>query len=252
MGTSGGGTGDDGTRSIGGGTSSMVRGRGKRGAGSTRGGRRGSRGVGSTRGGGMAGSSSMGILSAEEEYQLEQDEEAFRECMEEQAREQAKIDAEQERLDKERREEQERKEKNDYFNPANLREDLIKEAPFNQAYAEDTTAVTYEDIGEAPAMTISETTDVAETSALEESPVDKGKGKESPADEASGTKRKSGRPPSHVDGIRIYHKYRGRSERIANMKLKKPFQFEKHGTGSTPVTPPFLHIAAEANLGITS
>ncbi|GJX58346.1 hypothetical protein Tco_0289736 [Tanacetum coccineum] len=94
--------------------------------------------------------------------------------------------------------------------------------------------LTFEDIGEAPAMTTSETTDVAEASMLEESIVDKGKGKESPADEASGTKRKRGRPPSHVDGIRIYHKNRGRSERIANMKLKKPFQFDKHGTGSTP------------------
>ncbi|GJR15702.1 hypothetical protein Tco_0798354 [Tanacetum coccineum] len=44
----------------------------------------------------------------EVEYQLELDEQAFRECMEEQAK-----------LDKERREEQEWKEKNDYFNPTN-------------------------------------------------------------------------------------------------------------------------------------
>ncbi|GJU69815.1 hypothetical protein Tco_1256074 [Tanacetum coccineum] len=258
MGTSGGGTGDGGTSSRGGGTTSRGRGRGRRGGGTTssggrRGGGRGSRGVGSTRGGGMAGSSSMGILTAEEEYQVERDEEAFRECMQEQAREQAKIDAEQERLDKERREEQEREEMNDYFNPANWREDSMEEAPFNTKYAEvlipsihnlhtqqsgvwvkDTTDVTFEDIGEAPAMTTSETTDVAEASMLEESIVDKGKGKESPANEASGTKRKRGRPPSNVDGIRICHKNRGRSERIANMKLKKPFQFDKHGTGSTP------------------
>ncbi|GJY65002.1 hypothetical protein Tco_0466462, partial [Tanacetum coccineum] len=46
------------------------------------------------------------------EYQLELDEQAFRKCMEEQAREQAKIDVEQEKLDKERREEQEYEEKN--------------------------------------------------------------------------------------------------------------------------------------------
>ncbi|GJV26449.1 F-box domain containing protein [Tanacetum coccineum] len=71
------------------------------------------------------------------------DEEAFRECMQEQAREQAKIDVEQE------------------MTP---------------------TDVTFEDIGEAPAMTTSETTDVAEASMLEESIVDKGKGKESPAE----------------------------------------------------------------------
>ncbi|GJU75963.1 hypothetical protein Tco_1273033 [Tanacetum coccineum] len=50
-------------------------------------------------------------------------------------------------------------------------------------------------------------------------------------DEANASKRKRRRPPSHVDGIRIYHKNRGRSQRIANMK--KLFQFDKHGTGST-------------------
>ncbi|GKB59463.1 hypothetical protein Tco_0915649, partial [Tanacetum coccineum] len=64
-----------------------------------RGGDRGNRAVGSTRRG-MAGSSSIGILTSEE-----LDEEAYRECMEEQVREQAKNDVEQERLDKERREE---------------------------------------------------------------------------------------------------------------------------------------------------
>ncbi|GJX21073.1 hypothetical protein Tco_0223750 [Tanacetum coccineum] len=100
-------------------------------------------------------------------------------------------------------------------------------------WVKDTTDVTFEDIGEAPAMTISETTDVAKASMLEESPMDKGKGKESPVDEASRTKRKRGRPPSHVNG-RIYHKNLRKSERIANMKLKKPFQFDKHGTGNTP------------------
>ncbi|GJU71527.1 hypothetical protein Tco_1262932 [Tanacetum coccineum] len=226
METSGGGTRDGGTSSRGGGTSSRGRGRGRRGGGTTssggrRGGGRGSRGVGSTRGGGMAGSSSMGILTAEEEYQVERDEEAFRECMQEQAREQAKIDVEQERLDKERREEQEREEMNDYFDPANWREDSMEEAPFNTKYAE----VLIPSIHNLPTQ---------QSGVAEESIVDKGKGKESPADEASGTKRKRGRPPSHVDGIRIYHKNRGRSERIANMKLKKPFQFDKHGTGSTP------------------
>nr|GEV72021.1 hypothetical protein [Tanacetum cinerariifolium] len=47
-------------------------------------------------------------------------------------------------------------------------------------------------------------------------------------------KKKRERSPSSVDGIRIYHKNRGRSERIANMKSNKPFQFNKSGTGSTP------------------
>nr|GEV26513.1 F-box domain, leucine-rich repeat domain, L domain-like protein [Tanacetum cinerariifolium] len=63
--------------------------------------------------------------------------------------------------------------------------------------------------------------------------VDKGKTKVSVEDRPA-LKKKKGRPPSSVDGIRIYHKNRGRSERIANMKLNKPFQFDKFGTGSTP------------------
>ncbi|GKC08824.1 hypothetical protein Tco_1000434, partial [Tanacetum coccineum] len=141
---------------------------------------------------------------------MERDEEAFRECMQEQAREQAKIDVEQER------------------------EDSMEEAPFNTKYAEVLIPSIHNLPTQQSGVWVKDTTDVAEASMLEESIVDKGKGKESPADEASGTKRKRGRPPSHVDGIRIYHKNRGRSERIANMKLKKPFQFDKHGTGSTP------------------
>ncbi|GJV84483.1 hypothetical protein Tco_1524381 [Tanacetum coccineum] len=128
METSGGGTRDGGTSSRGGGG-------------------RGSRGVGSTRGGGMAGSSSMGILTAEEEYQVERDEEAFRECMQEQAREQAKIDVEQER------------------------EDSMEEAHFNTKYAE----VLIPSIHNLPTQ---------QSGVAEESIVDKGKGKESPADEA--------------------------------------------------------------------
>ncbi|GJZ84907.1 hypothetical protein Tco_0650246, partial [Tanacetum coccineum] len=98
-----------------------VGGRGKRGGGSgKRGGGRAGRGSErGSRGGVFPSSSSYGILTAEHEYQLELDEQAFRECMEEQAREQAKIDVEQEKLDKERREEHEWQEKNDYFNPAN-------------------------------------------------------------------------------------------------------------------------------------
>ncbi|GKF41346.1 hypothetical protein Tco_0124688, partial [Tanacetum coccineum] len=34
--------------------------------------------------------------------------------------------------------------------------------------------------------------------------------------------------------ITMLEENRGRSERIANMKLDKPFQFDKFGTGSTP------------------
>ncbi|GJS59076.1 zinc finger, PMZ-type containing protein, partial [Tanacetum coccineum] len=119
-------------------------------------------GIGEASGGGRGGSGGR-------EYQLQLDELVFRECMEEQAREQARIGVEQERFDKERREEREWEEKQDYFNPANFREDSIEEASFNHTYAEvlipsihsqptqqsgvwvkDTTDVTIENIDEAP------------------------------------------------------------------------------------------------------
>ncbi|GKD22503.1 hypothetical protein Tco_1224206, partial [Tanacetum coccineum] len=197
--TSGSGMGDIGEASGGGRGGSGGRGRrggGMASSGGRRGGGRGSRGVGSTRGGGMAGSSSMGILTSKEEYQLHLDELAFRECMEEQAREQEKINAEQER------------------------EDSIEETPFNQAYIEvfipsihsqptqqsgvwvkDTTDVIAKNIDEAPAMETSETTDVSAMVEDLSAPImDKGKGKESVEDQASAPKKKRGRPPSHVDG----------------------------------------------------
>ncbi|GJT23361.1 hypothetical protein Tco_0893298 [Tanacetum coccineum] len=175
--------------------------------------------VGSTRGNKAVGS--MGEVTWLTTEEL--DEEAYRECMEEQVKEQAKNDVEQEKLDKERREEREWEEKNDYFNPANFREYSLEETPFNHTYAKT-----------------SETTNVAEGigSAMEEElsapAVDKGKGVESVAKQDSAPKKKRGRPPSQVDGFKIYHKNRERSERIANMKLKKAFEFDKHGTGSTP------------------
>ncbi|GJW95808.1 calcium/proton exchanger, partial [Tanacetum coccineum] len=167
-----GGIGEASVRGSGGSAGRGTRGGGMASSGGRRGGGRGSRCVSSTRGGGMAGSSSMGILTYEK-----LDEMTFRECIEEQAREQARIDAEQERFDKEMRKEREWEEKQDYFNPANFREDSIEEALFNQAYAEvfipsihsqptqqssvwvkDTTDVTTENINEAPA---SETSDVS-------------------------------------------------------------------------------------------
>ncbi|GJR87657.1 hypothetical protein Tco_0211668 [Tanacetum coccineum] len=102
-----------------------------------------------------------------------------------------------------------------------------------------TTNVTTEYVDEFPGMETSETTNVAEGigSAMEEElpapAVDKGKGVASVAQQDSAPKKKRGRPPSHVDGIRIYHKNRGRSEMIAKMKKKKAFEFDKHVTGST-------------------
>ncbi|GJU63943.1 zinc finger, PMZ-type containing protein [Tanacetum coccineum] len=87
---------------------------------------------------------------------------------------------------------------------------------------------------------------VVDTTVSDDGPaVDKGKAKASVEDgpapqqgisieDGPAPKKKRGRPPSSVDGIRIHHKNRGRSERIANMKLNKPFQFDKFGTGSTP------------------
>ncbi|GJX06988.1 agenet domain-containing protein [Tanacetum coccineum] len=215
------------------------------GSGGRGGGRAGGRGK---RGGGRGGRGS-GRGSRGGEYQLELDEQAFKECMEEQAIAQAKIDAEQEKMDKERREEQEWQEKNDYFNPANWQEEFMKEGPVNQQYHEvlissihsqptqksrvwvmDTT-VSVADVDEAPEQ---ETSDDGPAPEQDKSPaVDKGKAKAS-IEDGPAPKKKRGRPPSSVDGIRIYHKNHDRSERIANMKSNKPFQFDKFGTGSTP------------------
>nr|GEU92764.1 hypothetical protein CTI12_AA098400 [Tanacetum cinerariifolium] len=167
------------------------------------------------------------------------------------AKEQAKNDVEQERLDKERREEIEWEEKNDYFNLANFREDSPEEAPFNHTNAKvfipsihskptqqsgvwvkDTTDVTTEDVDEFPGMETSKTTNVAEE--LSAPAVDKCKGVASVAEQDSAPKKKRGRLPSHIDGVRIYHKNRVRSKRIAKTKEKKAFEFDKHGTGITP------------------
>nr|GEU77873.1 splicing factor [Tanacetum cinerariifolium] len=161
-----------------------------------------------------------------EEYQLQLDEEAFRECMEEQAREQAKNDDEQER------------------------EDSLEEAPFNHTNAKvlipsihsqptqqsgvwvkDTTDVTTEDVDEFPGIETSEITNVAKK--LSTPAVDKGKGVASVVEQDNAPKKKRGRPPSHMDGVRVYHKNRKRSKRIAKMKEKKAFKFDKHGTCST-------------------
>nr|GEV10791.1 hypothetical protein [Tanacetum cinerariifolium] len=100
----------------------------------------------------IAGSSSIELLTSEE-----LDEEASRECMEEQA----KNDAKQERME------------------------------------------------------TSETTNVAEE--LFALAVDKSKGVALVAEQDSELKKKRDRPPSHIDGVRIYHKNRGISERIAKM-----------------------------------
>ncbi|GKG10555.1 hypothetical protein Tco_0341955, partial [Tanacetum coccineum] len=132
----------------------------------------------------------------------------------------------------------------------------LEEAPYNQQYHKiliqhihsqptqhlgvwvvDTT-ITTANIEEALDVETSDTTEVGEEAqAVDNGKAstldDKGKASASVEDEPA-SKRKRGRPPSHVAGIKIYHKNRGRSERIANMKLKKPFQFDKYGTGSTP------------------
>ncbi|GJY55016.1 RNA-directed DNA polymerase, eukaryota [Tanacetum coccineum] len=143
-----------------------------------------------------------------------------------------------EELDKERREEHEWEDRIDYFNPANWREDSLKEAPYNQVYQEtfiphiysqptqqsavygagekpdvektDTTA----DIEEAPVVETTVTTAENEETQVEKgnasAAVDKGKaltvkekGKAPAVEDKPTPKRKRGRPPSHVDVIDI-------------------------------------------------
>ncbi|GJS85516.1 putative RNA-directed DNA polymerase [Tanacetum coccineum] len=116
---------------------------------------------------------------------------------------------------------------------AKEQEESIEEAPMNQQYHEvlissihsqptqqsrvlvvDTT-VSVVDVDEAPKQ---ETIDDGPAPEQGKSPaMDKGKAKAS-VEDGPAPKKKRGRPPLSVDGIRIYHKNRGRSERIANMK----------------------------------
>ncbi|GKA54389.1 hypothetical protein Tco_0753338 [Tanacetum coccineum] len=95
------------------------------------------------------------------------------------------------------------------------------------------TTVSVADVDEAPEQ---ETSDDGPA-------VDKGKAKASVEDgpapeqgisikDGPTPKKKRGRLPSSVDGIRIYHKNRDRSERIANIKSNKPFHMKQFGTGS--------------------
>ncbi|GKC70399.1 agenet domain-containing protein [Tanacetum coccineum] len=104
-------------------------------------------------------------------------------------------------------EEREWEEKNDYFNPANFREDSLEEAPFNHTYAE-------KNVDEFPGMVTQceyklmwlEGFDLQGKKSCHCTAVDKGQRRvESVAEQA-----------------------------IANTKEKKAFEFDKHGTGSTP------------------
>lgn len=76
-------------------------------------------------------------------------------------------------------------------------------------------------------------------------PADDGKGKqiaeEVPTEEATASitprKRKNQKWMEKyytADGQRIYHKNRGRSERIKNMQMSRPYNFDQFGTGSNP------------------
>ncbi|GKB35710.1 hypothetical protein Tco_0880652 [Tanacetum coccineum] len=125
------------------------------------------------------------------------------------------------------REEREWEEKNDYFNPANFREDSLEEAPFNHTYAEVFIPSIHSQPTQQSCVWVKDTIDVTTKIWMNFLKWRKVRQLIAP-------KKKRVRPPSHVDGFRIYHKNRGRSERIANIKLKKAFEFDKHGTGSTP------------------
>nr|GEX52814.1 pectin lyase-like superfamily protein [Tanacetum cinerariifolium] len=47
------------------------------------------------------------------------------------------------------------------------------------------------------------------------------------------TRSKKSKPAQDLNQMSIFHKNRGRSERIFNQK-KKNLKFDEHGTGSTP------------------
>ncbi|GKG31736.1 hypothetical protein Tco_0426686, partial [Tanacetum coccineum] len=117
----------------------------------------------------------------------------------------------------ERREEQEWQEKNDYFNPANWPEESLEEAPMNQQYHEVfIPSIHSQPTQQSGVWVVDTTVSVADVDeAPEQETSDEGKAKAT-VEDGLAPKQTRRRPPSSVDGIRIYHKNRGRSERIAN------------------------------------
>ncbi|GJU31593.1 calcium/proton exchanger [Tanacetum coccineum] len=181
-------------------TNSKGGGRGRRGGGmASRGGGRGSRGGGSRRGGGMAGSSSMGAKTITLDGVLT-DEESLEEAPYNQQYHGILVP-------------------HIHSQPTQQSGVWVVDTTITTAYIEEAQAMETSDttkVGEeAQAVKTSDTIDKGNASAS----VDEGKTPITVEDEPA-PKRKRGRPPSHVDAIRIYHKNRGRSERIANMKLK--------------------------------
>nr|GEX12716.1 zinc finger, PMZ-type [Tanacetum cinerariifolium] len=179
----------------------------------SRGGRKGGRG----RGGGnsiRAGITKLwsdGHLTAQQhEYELSLDEEAFRETMKEQDR------LEHEYLNMHRQKD-EWEARNDFLNEMHWMEEETHEAVIEESH-QDVIKETHEVVDKGKA-------------------VDKGKDvNEVPYDTTeqgkSGSKkrnRQKWQQQAYVDGVRIYVKNRGRSERIANQKHK----FDPMGTGST-------------------
>ncbi|GKB07360.1 F-box domain containing protein, partial [Tanacetum coccineum] len=160
-------------------------------------------------------------------------------------------DAEQERFDKERREEREWEEKQDYFNPANFREDSIEEAPFNQAYAKDTTDVTIENIDEAPA---SETTDVsAMVEDLSAPAVDKGKGKESSKKEVRDPKGETKRIDCFPSGFQKLEVRKDDQSYGVSLQhnVCQCRMWELSGVPCVHVVAAYLHCGIDLDLGVS-
>ncbi|GJR02976.1 hypothetical protein Tco_0525960 [Tanacetum coccineum] len=148
---------------------------------------------------------SDGHLTAQQEYELSLDEEAFRETMEEQDM------LEQEYLNRHRQKE-EWEARNDYLNEMHWMEEETHEVVIEESH-QDVIEETHEAVDKGKAV-----------SEVPHDTTEQGK---------SGSKnrnRQKWQQQAYVDGVRIYVKNRGRSERIANQKHK----FDPMGTGSTP------------------
>ncbi|GKC23456.1 hypothetical protein Tco_1025606 [Tanacetum coccineum] len=173
---------------------------------------------------------SAGYLIAEQEYQLNLDEEAFRETMEEQDR------LEEDYLNMHRQEE-EWEARNDYLNPMHwMEEDNEETGDEQQVVIQDNHSQATVDKGKVVEAVIEETHEAVHDT-TEQAKVNNGKAVDDTTKQGKSGSNKRNRQKwqqeAYVDGVRIYVKNRGRSKRIANQKQNKPFKFDKMGIGST-------------------
>lgn len=164
---------------------------------------------------------------------MEQDEEIFREFMEEEERK------EQELADKIR--EEKYLEKRRLFAENGI-EDMLEEEPYNRIIPQQLLGQNnpYHPTQESVILGTQEQPPTQDSaSATSKIVSDKGKAVDTATSSPTETPKKRKNmnkwmEKAYVDGVRIYHKNRGRSERIKNLQMSKAYQFDQQGSGSIP------------------